>query len=302
MKTLRDIGEDDLIHRLVQHAPCSSNLCEGPGDDCAVVDIPDGSSLQLLKADALVEGIHYEPDCDPQRVGRKAVARVISDFAAMGGRPDRFLITIALPASRSVAWAESLYKGAGACLRDHGALLAGGETSSVPEGSVAVISIAATGTVDKEHLISRSGGMPGDSIIVTGRLGGSIGGKHLDFTPRVKESSWLASNYKPSAMMDLSDGLAKDLPRLAKASGCGIRLDENAIPINENCSIQQAMTDGEDYELLMTMHPEIAQRMVTDWENQFPQLPISVIGELVEPSQGQSIDGGWEHFTQSAND
>lgn len=297
MKKLRDIGEDALIQRLIKHAPQSSDLCEGPGDDCAVVsNDSDTTSLQLLKTDAMVEGIHYEISSEPHRVGKKAISRVISDFAAMGGTPERFLITIALPPDREIAWVEDLYKGMGEQICQYDALLAGGETCSIPEGSSAVISVSATGRVPAERLVTRSGGNIGDKIIVTGKLGGSIKGKHLDFTPRIKEAKWLATHYKPSAMMDVSDGLAKDLTRLAHASGCGIQLKTDSIPITDGCSIQQALTDGEDYELLMTMNPDVASRMMDQWTSSFPSLPITVIGELVSLEQGQQLDGGWEHF------
>ena len=97
MKTLRDIGEDELIRRLIRLAPLDPSPLAGPGDDCAVIDLgPDSALLQLLKTDAMVAGIHFLPDTPPRAIGWKAAARVVSDFAAMGGRPERFLVTLAL--------------------------------------------------------------------------------------------------------------------------------------------------------------------------------------------------------------
>src|SRR5690606_22348331 len=110
------------------------------------------------------------------------IARVVSDFAAMGGKPEHFLITLALPPETNVEWVEELYQGMGECLKSYGAFLAGGETSSAPEGSAAVISIAATGSVERNRLVLRSTAKPGDAVMVTGTLGGSFAGKHLNFT------------------------------------------------------------------------------------------------------------------------
>lgn len=291
MITLADIGEDALIARLVSLAP-TGEAGEGPGDDCAVVD-EGGEMLRLLKTDALVEGVHFLRDADPKAVGWKAVARVMSDFAAMGGTGEHFLVTLALPGSMEIAWIEDFYRGMGLCLERFGARLAGGETCRVPQGSAAVISVAAMGAVERGIVVMRSGGKPGDGIWVTGRLGGSLSGKHLTFLPRVTEGSWIARNLRPTAMMDLSDGLAKDLPRLAKSSGCGFRLDRSAIPCTAGCDVTKALTDGEDFELLFTAPPDIT---TGGWEKIFPDVELTRIGELVTKSEGESLEGGWDHF------
>jgi thiamine-monophosphate kinase len=290
-KTLADIGEDALIARLVRLVPVGEQDA-GPGDDCAVVD-EGGEMIRLLKTDALVEGVHFLKDADPKAVGWKAVARVISDFAAMGGTGEHFLVTLALPGTMEVAWIEDFYRGMGGCLARYGAKLAGGETSRVPEGSAAVISVAATGSVARGKAVMRSGGKPGDGIWVTGRLGGSLAGKHLSFFPRVEEGLWIAENLCPTAMMDLSDGLAKDLPRLAKSSGCGFRMDRAAIPISEGHTLDQALGDGEDFELLFTAPPDVD---VSGWRENFPGLELTRIGELAPVGEGESLVGGWDHF------
>ncbi len=297
MKTLRDIGEDALIERLITLVPKDLDPAAGPGDDCAIIDLgPSLPELQLLKTDALVEHIHFLPSAPAEAVGWKAVARVVSDFAAMGGRPGHFLVTLALPAETDLEWVEGLYRGIGACLKRFGGILAGGETSSVPAGSAAVISIAATGWVSRGQQVRRSMGKTGDSLFVTGLLGGSITGKHLNFIPRIVEANWLVSNFLPSAMMDLSDGLAKDLPRLAKASGCGFRVDEALIPLTPGCTVAQGMGDGEDYEMLIAIDQAQAPMLVTEWAKAFPELALTRIGELVELGGGQALSGGWEHF------
>ena len=300
MTTLRDIGEDALIERLIALVPLDPNPLAGPGDDCAVIDPgPPSTSLQLLKTDALVGHVHFLPDTPARSVGWKSVARVVSDFAAMGGKPERFLVTVALPAETRTDWVEDLYRGIGDCLNAFDAVLAGGETSSVPAGSAPVISIAATGSVRREHLVLRSTGNPGQTLLVTGTLGGSFGGKHLDFTPRIKETSWLVLNYKPAAMMDLSDGLAKDLPRLAAASGCGFVIDKSALPVSAGSSIAQALGDGEDFEILLSIDSDRVANLLGAWSTEFPDLPLTVIGHLVEPGTGESLSGGWDHFTKA---
>lgn len=299
MKTLRDIGEDPLIERLLSHVPVGLGEA-GPGDDCAVADLgPILAELQLLKTDAIVSGIHFLPDAPAHQVGWKAIARVISDFAAMGGKPDRFLATIAVSDQTELTWLDGLYSGIGACLRQYDALLVGGETTRVPDGSATVISIAATGSVQRPHLTLRSGASPGNAILVTGKLGGSLEGKHLNFKPRLKESCWLVCNFKPSAMMDLSDGLAKDLPRLAAASGCGFRLNEAALPLTPGCTAAHALGDGEDYELLMAIDVAQVPALLEAWSNVFAELPLTVIGSLCEAGQGSTLQGGWDHFAKS---
>jgi thiamine-monophosphate kinase len=287
MKRLRDIGEDALIRRLVAGFP-RDGLLAGPGDDCAVID-PGKGPLRLLKTDAIVAGVHFEAAAPAAQVGWKAAARVISDFAAMGGRPHALLVTLALPAETPVRWVEGVYRGIRRCLDECGGVLAGGETSRVPDGSAAVISVAGEGVVARGRVVLRSGGKPGDLLAVTGRLGGSLGGRHLSFRPRLAEGGWLAA-HGATAMMDLSDGLAKDLPRLAAASGCGAAVDRDALPRHRGCTAAQAMTDGEDYELLVALDPRKGR--AADWPAGLA--PLTVIGRLVE--DGEVFQGGWDHF------
>lgn len=295
MKTLREIGENALIERLIRLVPQDANPAATPGDDCAVID-PGAHSptLLLLKTDALVEGIHFLSDTPARAVGWKSVARVISDFAAMGGRPNHFLITLALPPETQVTWVEDLYRGISDGLKGFGGVVAGGETSSVPTGSSAVISIAATGSVRREHLVLRSTANPGDILFCTGLLGGSILGKHLSFTPRIEEAEWLIKNFKPTAMMDLSDGLAKDLPRMAQASGCGYLVEESSLPVTPGCTAAQALGDGEDFELLFSIQATRAHDLLSSWP--FKNLPLTRIGALLEQGNESSLQGGWEHF------
>lgn len=299
MSLLRDIGEDPLIERLLRSSP-TGTYPAGPGDDCAVID-SGGDRMQLLKTDAIISGVHFLPEAPPDQIGWKAVARVASDFAAMGGRAEQWLITLATPADTEVAWLEQLYQGIGHCIRQCGGVIAGGETCSVPDGSATMISIAGTGVVERPHLTLRSTAAVGQSLLVTGTLGGSISGKHLNFTPRVEEAAWLVSHFKPSAMMDISDGLAKDLPRLASLSGCGFQLNRETIPCTQGCTIQQALADGEDYELLFAIEPDRCAALIDAWKRQFPELPLTAIGTLCDPGSGDAMEGGWDHFSARAD-
>lgn len=296
MKTLRDIGEDALISSLIKGLPQGEDLLVGPGDDCAVVDLGMHDVYQLLKTDSLVEAVHYLPDTPGERVGWKAIARVLSDFAAMGGYPGQLMVTIAMPATQELDYVEALYLGMEKCASLYGTFICGGETSSVPDGSAALISVAGTGWVRKKQLVQRNGGEIGDCVVVTGRLGGSIDGKHLSFSPRLDEAKWLTEHFNLHAMMDLSDGLARDLPRLAKASGCGYHINEESLPRNPGCDIEQALGDGEDYELLFTISKNDVSPLLADWSMAFPELPLTVVGELTDGEVLGDL-GGWEHFS-----
>lgn len=301
MSRLVDIGENAVVGRLIEQLgrACENDdqLVVGPGDDCAVVDLDQADRYQLLKTDSIVEGIHYLSETAASKVGWKAVARVISDFAAMGGMPSHLLITIAMPPQTPMSYLEQLYHGMQNCASLYGATICGGETSSVPDGAAAVISVAATGWVEKNRCVRRSGGKAGDLVMVTGSLGGSITGKHLSFSPRVNQARWLTDHFEINSMMDLSDGLGCDLPRLAASSQCGYLLNENNLPCNEGSSVDQALGDGEDYELLFTVSSQIANSLRASWAKQFPDLKLSVVGELTERSEEVVVnEQGWQHF------
>ncbi|MFC4995251.1 thiamine-phosphate kinase [Rubritalea tangerina] len=292
---LSDSHEDALIQRVTQHLHQRDDVLVGPGDDCAVITQADGSLL-LLKTDCVVESVHFLPEADAERVGWKALARVVSDIAAMGGTPTACVITLILRPDTSVEWLDALYSGIQRCATDFELSIVGGETSSAPPLAPNIISVAGTGSLPPQHLVKRSTSQPGDAIFVTGSLGGSIHGKHLDFTPRLEPAQWLVKHHKPSAMMDLSDGLAKDLPRLAQLSQTHYQLDLNSLPLTPSCTTQQALADGEDYELLFTLPPSLASDLQNSWPSHFP--PLTQIGHMTTAdSPSTPLNGGWEHFS-----
>ncbi len=289
--TAGELPEDELVARLTAGLRMRPGVVEGPGDDCAVVRASRG--LQLLKTDCVLEDVHFLAADAPERVGWKALCRAISDVAACGGEPESALVTVALPADREVAWLEGLYAGIGRAADAFGVSVVGGETARSPGG--VFVSVALTGRVEPERLALRSGGRPGDAIFVTGRLGGSLrSGRHLDFEPRVAEARRLTGNFRVRAMMDLSDGLGSDLPRMARASGVGFRVDRAAIPRSEGCSVAEAISDGEDYELLFAVAGEDARRLEEEWVT--GGVPVTRIGQFVVVGDGDELVRGFGHF------
>ena len=305
-QTLAEYGEDRLVAALLACLPASvraaDDIIAGAGDDCAVVR-PDvgGGKLEVLKTDCVIEGVHYTPDTLPERVGWKALCRPLSDIAAMGGAPRHALITLALPGSATVAYAEGIYTGLGRAAERCGVRIVGGETARIPAG--AFISATVTGVVGPERFVARSGGKPGHLVYVTGRLGGSFAsGKHLDFIPRLPEAQWLAAQFPVSAMMDLSDGLGRDLPRLAAASGTGYIVDAGRLPLTLGCSVAQALGDGEDYELLFTLEPRRGEALEESWRARWPELELTRIGTLASRSLRKGLEGslGFDHFAHKS--
>ncbi len=291
---LQDLGEDALLRRLLPSLPLGKDVVAGPGDDCAVVHGPARGEWLLLKTDAVVENVHFTADTAPRLVGRKALARVLSDVAAMGGKPGQALITLAAPPETPVSWVDGLYRGLCDLAKRHDVSVVGGETTRATQR---LVSVTLTGTVKKRHWASRGGGRAGDALLVTGRLGGSLAGRHLRFEPRLNEGQWLAENTVLHAMMDLSDGLAKDLPRLAALAGLAFEVDWANLPKHRGCSVKQAWSDGEDYELLLAVPAKSVPELQRRWKLRFPKVPLTTIGRLVKSGSGEEAPaGGWDAF------
>lgn len=294
---LAHLGETRLIAALTRRLPRGPDVRVGVGDDCAVIGSARAARWALLKTDAVVEGVHFRSDEDLRRVGWKALCRAISDIAAMGGTPEHALVTLAISREAKLEDMQALYSGLRAAARQFHVAIVGGETSRSP--GPLFISIALTGSVERVRCTTRAGGRPGDFLYVTGRLGGSGTGKHLSFTPRVIEARWLVSHVKVRAMMDISDGLAADLPRLADASACDYELEESRIPRSPGCTLGQALTDGEDFELLFAVAPRHASKLERAWRKKFSRLPLTRVGKLITKSAGKLRPvraRGFDHF------
>ena len=223
------------------------------------------------------------------------MARPLSDFAAMSGVPQFALVTLIVPAGRTLDWIKKIYRGLEQAARTFRVAIVGGETSNIK--GPAVISVSLSGFVEKNRWVGRGGGKAADELFVTGRLGGSLRGRHLKFTPRIEEARWLTKHFSIHAMMDLSDGLGADLPRLARASGVGFEVDESALPRNRGCTVSQALNDGEDYELLFAVSSRDSSRLQKGWPKKFPHLPLTRIGRLNRKSEiGNRKWHGYVHF------
>jgi thiamine-monophosphate kinase len=296
--TLADLGEDRVVAALTRQLVLGKDVRVGAGDDCAVIGGPRAARWQLLKTDVVVEGVHFLPGDDARRVGWKALCRALSDIAAMGGVPGHALITLAAPPGTAMQRLTGLYAGLRKAARKFGVSIVGGETSRSP--GPLFLNIALTGSVERSRCTLRSGGKAGDVLYVTGRLGGSRAGRHLDFTPRLAEARWLVTHFRPSAMMDLSDGLAADLPRLAAASRGGYRIEPKFLPRTAGCTIEQALSDGEDFELLFALAPCHAVKLERAWRKAFPRLPLTRIGELnrQSPIANRQFPNGHDHFAK----
>ncbi|HEY2952484.1 MAG TPA: thiamine-phosphate kinase [Verrucomicrobiae bacterium] len=284
------MNEFDLIQLLTRNLPANDSVIAGAGDDCAVLDLGLADRWVLFKTDAVVEGIHFTRETPPERIGHKALARALSDIAALAGTPGSALVTLALPKEFDPKRIQSIYAGMNALAQRYGVAIVGGETTTNPERLL--ISLALLGTVSKDKCPLRSGAKAGDAIFVSGELGGSLAAKHLEFEPRLVEARWLTAHFSIHSMIDLSDGLAGDLRHILKASHVGAELLSSAIPISRAARLQSksessakppllaALTDGEDFELLFTVASRHAVPLLDGWEKQFPALPLTCIGRI----------------------
>jgi thiamine-monophosphate kinase len=307
--------ELDLIQRLTASLPTNATVVTGPGDDCAVLDLGLPDRWILFKTDAVVEGVHFTRDTRPEQVGHKALARCLSDIAALAGTPTAAVITLALPPNFDPGYVTAIYTGLNAVAELHQVAIVGGETTTNPERIL--ISVALLGSVRRDQCVHRTGSKPGDALFVTGQLGGSLAGRHLEFEPRLREARWLVEHFSIHAMIDLSDGLATDLRHLLRAGQVGAELLTSAIPISRAAKRQTAgesaakppllaaLTDGEDFELLFTALSRDAVPLLDAWKQAFPALPLTCIGKITaEPGlRLRDKDGvrpltahGYSHF------
>ena len=285
------------LQRLLRRTPPSVHA--GIGDDCAAVRGGRRGALTLLKTDCVVEGRHFLPDDAAAAVGWKAACRAVSDIAACGGEPRFALVTCVVRSAQTKRWIDGLYRGIEKAARTYGFHVVGGELART-EGP-AMISVALTGEVPTADFVGRAGGRAGDVLFVTGVLGRSFAsGWHLRFSPRIEQARWLVRHCRPRAMMDLSDGLAADLPRLAAAGGTGFIVDSALVPRRRGASLQQALGDGEDFELLFAIDPRKAARLEVAWKKKFPRVPLTRIGQLAAPGVARGLGAvrGYDHFAR----
>ena len=292
------------------------------GDDAALWSPAPGHQT-ILTCDWFLEDSHFlRSKHPPDAIGWKCLARAASDVAAMGGKPRCFLLSLALPNNLTGNWLSAFLRGLRRASISLGSVLAGGDTS---RNEKVMISITVIGEVRRRRAILRSGARPGDLVFVSGTLGEAELGllqlrrkrgmakpanvalrKHLYPQPRVALGQWLANNHLATSMMDISDGLSTDLPRLCTASGAGARIDANSLPVtpltNAGDAQELALHGGDDYELLFTVAKRNAARLAPG----FHGLRLTHIGEITKERKillvtggGKSVrlrPGGWDSF------
>ena len=288
----------------------SEEVVLGPTDDAALVDFESGEHA-VLSTDMLMDGVDFVcSDHDLALVGRKCMAVNLSDIAAMGATPKYALVSLSIPSSWSAADIQKLMEGILGIARNYGVHVVGGDTNRWKHPLA--VSITAIGTVTVGEAWRRQGARVGDRLVVTGPCGGSILGKHLEFSPRIKEAAWLRQKTGVHAAIDVSDGLAWDTFQLATASGVGVVLNQEDIPItpaardlardSEKTPLHHALNDGEDFEIVMAIDPQSFLSISSEWP--FAQSLID-FGEVVEnpgfwirQTDGSLVNGdpgGYEH-------
>ncbi len=313
-RTVASIHEGALLHHirtwLGDSAPPSPH---GMGDDVAVLPARSDPA-NLITVDTLVYQRHFDESLAPAEAGAKLLKRNLSDLAAMGGTPLDAVTALFLPSNTRLDWLECFTRGLAACAVEWGVAVAGGDLTETDD----CLGAALTLTGHAPDPLLRTGSVPGDRIWVTGALGGSIFGGHARFTPRLREG-WFLTEWRPwlHAVIDLSDGLGKDLPAILP-SGAAARINLDAIPISPDAHrrarssgrppLHHAFTDGEDYELLFTTDRELdPDTFKKAWRTRFPDLAIDCIGEItagestgamLNAETGEPLEGlsGYEHF------
>ena len=323
-------SEADFITWIRRRTPrLRPGLTLGIGDDAALVTVPPGHEL-ILTADMSVENVHFKADLHPpQAVGHRALARSLSDIAAMGGIPRFALVSLALSQNSKQIWVKGAYSGLIALAKKFGVAVIGGDTA-VTAGPT-MLDVIMTGEVPRNRALRRSGAKVGDQIFVSGRLGMSALGlrllqsgssiqksaeklavrAHLHPQPQCALGRFLSENRLASAMMDLSDGLSIDLRRLCVASGVGATLLADDIPVpvlpNQIDALELALHGGEDYQLLFTVPPKKAAKV----PSHFGKIPLHRIGEIrpqkainLITREGKTLPikpQGWDHFARAAH-
>jgi thiamine-monophosphate kinase len=289
------MSEFEYITWLRERSRSDPRVLVGIGDDAAVLRASDRP--WLVTTDMLLEGSHFVlSEAGPRRVGRKAMAVNLSDIAAMAGKPVAAVVSVGLPRGAGETLAKELYEGLREMADVFDTAIGGGDTNSWTGGLA--ISVTLLGEATARGPVLRSGAKPGDWLLVTGPLGGSLQGKHLDFTPRVREALLLHEHADLHAMIDVSDGLGADVGHICEESGCGAVLRAESIPISDaaralkdgKTPLEHALGDGEDFELALAVSPEDGRRLVQT--QPLPGLTLVQVGEMTAGKEMFLEEGG----------
>jgi thiamine-monophosphate kinase len=312
--------ELEFIRWLREHVPTDPRAKLGLRDDAAILSLA-GNPDVVVTTDLLTDGVDFRVGTDDlRRIGRQALGANLSDLAAMAAKPLAAFISLALPRSGPAGigpleMAIGLYEGLLPLAREFDIAIAGGDTNTF-DGPL-VISVTALGLPLECGPLTRSGGQPGDWLMVTGSLGGSLLGHMFDFTPRVREAILLHERYQLAAGIDISDGLALDASRLADESNCGVVIFMDRVPASpdalelakrdgaddcEAAALQHALSDGQDFELLFAVTPQTAEAILNDRPL---DCQLTHVGELIaekglwqQTSDGPRVPlevSGWRH-------
>jgi thiamine-monophosphate kinase len=315
-----ELSEDELVAAVRKVlSGAGPEVRVGPGDDAAV--LAPGSGDLVLTADALVEGVHFtRPITLPRDLGYKAIVVNVSDIAAMAASPRAALVTLTLPPEVEAAWVMELFGGMREACDEHALWLVGGDLS---RGGEIGISVTVAGEVAPGRAVTRAGASPGDLVVVTGVLGASAAGLRVARSGRIRgevDRTLLRAHVRPvarvgegaalarhgaTAMMDVSDGLAKDLGRLALASGVGASVRTADVPVADGATLEDALGGGEDYELLATLPVEHLRDATAELRDTFGT-DLTAIGEMDTGEGLREVDedgrqrplpsSGWDHF------
>ncbi len=332
--SVADLGERRIIADIrAKLLPAPAWLPIGIGDDAAVVE-PERGALEVLTTDSLVEGVHFDRRFSTAfDIGWKALAVNLSDIAAMGGRPRVALLSLGLPPALAAGDLDALVDGFLALAREHRVVLAGGNITRSP--APLIVDVTVSGAVRPRRVLTRAGARPGDEIYVTGSIGAGLAGlRFLEQSsgrepadaeiaacvaqyrrpqPRSRIGALLGSNRAASACMDLSDGLADALRQIADASGVGIAVDGEALPIAPGARrwfesagmdpVQEALAGGDDYELLLAV-PRRRRGRLTTVSRQSRGIPLTRVGQataeigvrVVRNGTAEPLPAGFVHF------
>jgi thiamine-monophosphate kinase len=291
-RSIAPLTEEEIIRRVVQAlAEAAPAFPEGPGGDCAHLPTQGGRALRVSTIDSVLLGRHFDAACDGIRAGAKLVNRNLSDLAAAGAVPSDALLSLVLGKDVDAAWLADFAHGAGRAAAKAGLRVVGGDICRGAPGTF-VGTLAVQGFAHR--LLTRRRCATGDAVFVTGELGGSLYGKHLDFTPRLAEGEWLCGQGEVTACTDLSDGLAKDLPGLLGPKH-DARIDVASLPLSAAAlalakadgkpASEHALQDGEDYELLFSVEADRADWLEASFRKAFPLTRLTRLG-VVEAGEG----------------
>jgi thiamine-monophosphate kinase len=295
--------------------PGVAALLRGIGDDCAVLRVPQGNEV-LVTTDFSLEGVHFRREWHPpESVGHRCLARGLSDIAAMGGEPLAAFLSLALPARLPQRWVDGFLRGFLALAKKYKVPLAGGDTAQSPGGVLA--DIVVLGSAPWGTAVPRSAARPGDSLYVTGELGGSalllerlLRGSlkrpqphryppHFFPVPRLATGRMLRERKLATAMIDISDGLSTDLRHLCDESDVGARISAEKLPVAGGpANLRFALHGGEDYELLFAARGKVPARIAGVALTRIGEITRGRTLVLVEGRKERALpSGGWEHFS-----